>query len=449
MKLMAWNSQGLGGALTANQLKELCQLHSPQLIFLSETKNQLCRIDFIRRFVGMDFCLVVDPIGIAGGLAVLWKRSINVCLIRSCSFFIEVEIKDDESGYAWRLINLYASSIDSVRKLQWDELVRYRQQSSAEWMIWGDFNDLLDVDEKQGGRRRETWSLKVFRDFVTNLGVVDLGFTSYSFTWVNRRRGNRQIKERLDRALVSPGWRLHYDKSKLQHLFAVGSDHMVLLLDTNPPKFTGQRQFRFDNRWTSDAECKEVIRKSWQVGMRGSKMFDVFHRIRNTRSKLRIWSKARNFNARRKINEVQNQLKEIGDERVYGDMEQIWALEKDLGDAWVQEEKCWRQKARISWMIEGDRNTSFFHVKVTQRRKRNTISGIQDLRGNWCENQEDIAKEFVMYFEDLFKSDGTNHICKVIDSIKAQPSVGDNVINSGSSHSYSYGGFAEFRLWPW
>ncbi|KAH7835821.1 hypothetical protein Vadar_030162 [Vaccinium darrowii] len=254
-------------------------------------------------------------------------------------FFIEVEIKDDVSGHAWRLINLYASSCDSVRRLQWEELHRYRQQCSDDWMIWGDFNDLLEVEEKQGGRRREIWSLRAFRDFVTKLGAVDLGYAGYPFTWVNRRCGNGQIKERLDRALVSSGWRIQYENAKLQHLFTVGSDHVALLLDTNPPKFNGRRQFRFDNRWTGDAGCTDVVRKSWQMGARGSKMFDLFHRVRNTRKELRVWSKTRNFNSRKKINEVQSRLQEIGEERMQGDMGQIRRLEKELGDAWVQEER--------------------------------------------------------------------------------------------------------------
>lgn len=31
------------------------------------------------------------------------------------------------------------------------------------------------------------WTLRAFRDFVAELGAVDLGYTGYPFTWVNRR----------------------------------------------------------------------------------------------------------------------------------------------------------------------------------------------------------------------------------------------------------------------
>ncbi|KAH7848199.1 hypothetical protein Vadar_021663 [Vaccinium darrowii] len=358
--------------------------------------------------------------GIAGGLAVLWKRDLNVRFIRSSSFFIEIEIKDGDTDHAWRLINLYASSSDSVRKVQWEELIRYRQQCSEDWVVWGDFNDVLWADEKQGGRNREAWSLKAVRDFVTKLEAVDLGFSGYPFTWANRRGGNGLIKERLDRALASPGWRIRYDRALVQNLFAVGSDHAALLVDTNPPKFSGHRQFRFDNRWTDYPGCKDVVCGGWQRHFPGSKMFNVFNKVRSTRKELRAWSKEQKFNARKRINELQGQLKEIGEDREHGDTGKIRELEKELGEAWVQEEKYWRQKARISWMVEGDRNTAFFHAKVTQRRRKNAIAGIQDANGLWCDSQEQIAKEFVQYYQGLFQSDGADQVSEVVDTIKAR-----------------------------
>ncbi|KAH7846943.1 hypothetical protein Vadar_019991 [Vaccinium darrowii] len=342
----------------------------------------------------MDCIQVVDPVGIAGGLAVLWKQDLNVRLIRRSSFFIEVVIINDVTGREWHLINLYANSIDRVRKEQWAELKRHRQQTVGDWVLWGDFNDLLWDDEKRGGRQREVWALRAFREFVTDMEAIDLGFSGYPVTWVNRRFGNGLIQERLDRVLVSPGWRMKYDKAQVKHLFAVGSDHAALLLDTDPPNYMGHRHFRFDSRWTTDSESYEVVKRGWNMQSKGSKMFQLFQKIKNCRYELRSWSKGKKFNARKKINETQAQLQAIREGCVPGEPHQIRALEKELGVAWEQEEAFWRQKTRANWMVKGDRNTSFFHAKVTQRRRRNTISGIQKADGEWCEEPEMVAKEF-------------------------------------------------------
>ncbi|KAH7854251.1 hypothetical protein Vadar_011755 [Vaccinium darrowii] len=241
----------------------------------------------------MDHLQVVNPIGIAGGLAILWKRNLKVSSVRSSNFFIEVIINDEESGKKWHLINVYASCNDNVRRSQWDALVRYRHQTPGEWVMWGDFNDLLWEDEKQGGRRRDEWSLRAFRNFVSELGAIDLGYSGFPFTWTNRRFGDGMVRERLDRVLVSPGWRVWSNRAAVQHLFSVGSDHAALLLDTNPPGRHGHRPFRFDKRWVADPESREVVSKGWQIFTSGSRMYEVFQRVRSCRYELRKWSKAK------------------------------------------------------------------------------------------------------------------------------------------------------------
>lgn len=266
----------------------------------------------------------------------MWKQDLKVSFVRRSSFFIEVLITDDESGHDWHLVNLYASTNDGIRKSQWEELLRYRQHSTGDWVLWGDFNDLLWEDEKQGGWNREIWTLKAFRQFTTDLGAVDIGYYGYPFTWVNRRFGIGLIQERLDRVLVSPQWGEKHDKAQVRHLFSVGSDHSALLLDTNPPRFHGSRQFRFDSRWNNDPACRDVIRKGWGFNARGSKMFGVFQKVKNCRRELRTWSKQKNFNARNKINELQSKLERIRENKDVGEPEQVRSLEKELGTAWGQ-----------------------------------------------------------------------------------------------------------------
>lgn len=240
--------------------------------------------------------------------------------------------------------------------------MRHRQQSSGVGFM-GRFHDIMWKMKSNGGRRREIWSLRAFRQFVIDIGAVDIGYSGYPFTWVNRRFGDGMIKEHLDRVLVSPEWRLKFDRAQVRHLFAVGSDHAAMLLDTNPPKFSGPRQFRFDSRWVDDSESYDIVRRGWQSVKRGSKMFEVFQKVKNCRNELRCWSKRKNFNARWKITETQQKLKAIGEDQVNGGPDQVRALEKELGAAWEQEEMFWRQKARVTWMVKGDRNTSFFMLK--------------------------------------------------------------------------------------
>ena len=64
-----------------------------------------------------------------------------------------------------------------------------------------------------------------------------------------------------------------------------------------------------------------------------------------------------------------------------------------------------------------DRNTKFFQSKAFQRRKKNTISGIWDENGNWCDTNESIAAMAISYFEKLYTSSHPSKISEVMDTI--------------------------------
>ena len=66
----------------------------------------------------------------------------------------------------------------------------------------------------------------------------------------------------------------------------------------------------------------------------------------------------------------------------------------DLDTVLNQEEEIWALKSRVNWMIQGDKNTAFYHVSTLVRRKRNKILAIKYLVGEWIYQEEDV-KEFV------------------------------------------------------
>lgn len=56
-------------------------------------------------------------------------------------------------------------------------------------------------------------------------------------------------------------------------------------------------------------------------------------------------------------------------------------LQQELEVVLDQKRDFWMLKSRINWMIQEDRNTSFYHVSALARRKRNHIASVKDERG--------------------------------------------------------------------
>lgn len=56
----------------------------PEIVFLCETRRVVSRMQFDRKTLGYGCCLTVGRFGIRGGLALLWRLEVDVC-VRSYS----------------------------------------------------------------------------------------------------------------------------------------------------------------------------------------------------------------------------------------------------------------------------------------------------------------------------------------------------------------------------
>lgn len=72
MKLISWNCQGLGSALTIHALKALVAKEEPDLIFLMETKNRTDVLQRLQTRLNFQLSFVLDPLGLAGGTLMMY-----------------------------------------------------------------------------------------------------------------------------------------------------------------------------------------------------------------------------------------------------------------------------------------------------------------------------------------------------------------------------------------
>lgn len=64
-------------------------------------------------------------------------------------------------------------------------------------------------------------------------------------------------------------------------------------------------------------------------------------------------------------------------------------LRKELDDVLAQKELLWFQKSRVKWLLDGDRNTTYFQLSNISRKWHNKISAIRaSLDGEWLHDKE-------------------------------------------------------------
>lgn len=144
--------------------------------------------------------------------------------------FIKVISHPKFKKFTWLLSGVYASPRQESRNLLWEEFKLISEHYTGPWSLIGDFNDIINHNEKSGGRPPTMSRIFAYQDTMNYCNMLDLGFTGPLFTWNNERHGTGLIKERLDRVWGNANWKALFPDSSLFHLLRTHSDHCPLLL---------------------------------------------------------------------------------------------------------------------------------------------------------------------------------------------------------------------------
>lgn len=139
----------------------------------------------IKWSLGFKCGVAVDGVGASGGLALWWRDYVNVTLRPWCQYFIDAELTVDDK--TCRFTGFYEEPKTELRKKSWDAIRFLRAQNNLPWLCVGDFNEVLFQSDQIGGNPRSFTQMEDFRDYLDECGLADLGFSSYQYTWDNKR----------------------------------------------------------------------------------------------------------------------------------------------------------------------------------------------------------------------------------------------------------------------
>ncbi|XP_058092498.1 uncharacterized protein LOC131238937 [Magnolia sinica] len=69
------------------------------------------------------------------------------------------------------------------------------------------------------------------------------------------------------------------------------------------------------------------------------------------------------------------------------------------------QEIFWKQKSRVDWLLEGDRNTRFFHAMAKEKQRRVNVNRVELDAGHIAEGQADLKAAAVAHFQQIFCTD--------------------------------------------
>ncbi|KAL9661180.1 hypothetical protein QQ045_026002 [Rhodiola kirilowii] len=153
---------------------------------------------------------------------------------------------------------------------------------------------------------------------------------------------------------------------------------------------------------------------------------------------LKIWNQHRFGQVKGKIKELQGDLSRIQEgERTEDTAELEVKITRDLDEWFIREELLRKQRSRVDWLREGDRNTRFFHQRASHRRMVNRIEKLKTNEGEWLTEEEEICGLIVKYFGEIFRSNRGDATIRWTDWMKVVPSKLNDEMRSDLTRPYS------------
>ncbi|KAJ9560946.1 hypothetical protein OSB04_006106 [Centaurea solstitialis] len=396
---------------------------------LNAPVKQLEVRDLVRRF-GISFCALVEThvqqVGLQGILFSVfgsWKwfsnvqvspngtrivfawdeRIADVMVLEMHAQFLHCFVKLRAQAESFFVTLVYGSNSLVERRDLWSGLRKAKVlMGDKPWMVMGDFNSILFPHDGFGGCSRRNQSMEDFYHCIEDVELFDIRYSGIQFTWIQKPKGDDGLLRKLDRIMVNTHFLQRFPDSSAQFLPHGISDHACGILDFPSLSRKVTRGFRFDNLLTENPAFIGLVAHEWLSPVYGSFMHRFVCHLKHLKKPLRqLRSQVGEVTAR--ANKIRLELEAVQFACDRDPSNPI--LKEDLAHlilafehARADELSFFRQRAKVRWLHEGDKNSKFFHQVVKEKRNLNLIRSIVDSNGIYVQD-DGVAQVFVNHFK--------------------------------------------------
>lgn len=170
-----------------------------------ETKIDAQRLELVRNKCGFTSGLCRSNNGRSSGMG-LWWREVDVSIYTFSNHHIEFNVRGGGGSSIWKGVGIYGWPEASNKRLTWELMKNIANRNTLPIMMFGDFNEILGGQEKEGGVIQGERQIDAFRDAIEICGCQDLGYSGSTFTWQWGLTIDTLVRERLDRFLADNRW---------------------------------------------------------------------------------------------------------------------------------------------------------------------------------------------------------------------------------------------------
>eukprot|EP00253_Pinus_taeda_P032924 PITA_32924 len=344
---------------------------APDVIFIEETKCSIQKIKEIHnKWLNRYEFLEVKAEHTAGGILTLWNpNKLDILDAEASREYLSVVIQPIGDKETYLVTNFYGPQRLEGKLKFLDSLEAFRDRHlGIPWILGGDFNMIKSLSEKKVGTKVLSKDYLKFQTFTDIMKLVDIVTSNGIFTWNNKRGGESQVASKLDRFMISKDLMLNNKEISARILPLGGSDH-----------------------WSVHLEVQIIE----DLNIQGIRTFLLQKRLKHIKLRLKDWNKNEHGNIFEAKKVVEGKMQELNQALITNGFDETkndkaTKCNQDWYNFCKQEEIFWRQKSRVQWLKEGERNTRFFHRSTMANKVHNIISVIKDEGGNLHNSHAEI-----------------------------------------------------------
>nr|GEV35318.1 reverse transcriptase [Tanacetum cinerariifolium] len=318
----------------------------------------------------------INSEGASGGIIIMWKKGFFKLLdhIKEFSFILLKGILN-KLGVEASIVNGYALNDMGGRSVLWSVLRNHEVGMEGLWVIGGDWNDILKIEEILGQDYTDA-SMRHFQAFVNERGLVDIPMFGANFTWSNDQ--SNLSMSRLDRFLISSDLVAQFNQTQQWCVKVSFSDHHAIELGWDYVNW-GPKPFKTFNWWLKDltSELKAKFGKRFiglveDIKTKEDRLFEVEVLRQSNANNTDLWKES-------------------------------ILLKQGIKSLRRKEASNGLQKSRAKWLKLGDCNSKFFHILYNNRIRSNSIDSIC-VKGDVLSNPSVAKRAIADFFKEHFNN---------------------------------------------
>nr|XP_016440329.1 PREDICTED: uncharacterized protein LOC107766112 [Nicotiana tabacum] len=140
-----------------------------------------------------------------GRIWIMWKETnVHIAILESTDQLIHCQVEDKNSTFTSYITFVYGLHTIQHRVSLWRSLRNI--QLSGPWLIIGDFNSVLSVDDRINGLPVHQAEMADFQDCIDDIGVGQIAKRGSRFSWSNKRDAKVRVYSHIDWAFGNAEW---------------------------------------------------------------------------------------------------------------------------------------------------------------------------------------------------------------------------------------------------